>query len=227
MVTRLLCSLRTSRFLLVAYVLMTSVVPARAEPLDDSTAVLEQSFGSGNPLAGKRKAQAENCVECHGEKGVSTTVSVPKLAGQYADYLLRQISDFQTGARKHPIMNAMAEGLATDDVADIAAYFAGNETMRGESRAESRLAVDIYTRGDMARNIPPCKSCHGETGKGKFALTGCYPVIGGQHKIYLREQLFNWRAGVRRNSPGGVMNVIAASLSDAEIEQLSDYLSGL
>ncbi|HET7833149.1 MAG TPA: c-type cytochrome [Gallionella sp.] len=214
-------------FLLVAYVLMTWGAPTRAEPLDGGAAVLEQRIGSGNPVAGKRKAQAENCLECHGENGVSTTLAVPKLAGQYADYLLRQISDFQTGARKHPIMNAMAEGLAANDVADIAAYFAGNETMRGERRGESQPAVDIYTRGDMARNIPPCKSCHGETGKGKFAPTGCYPVIGGQHRNYLREQLFNWRAGVRSNSPGGVMNVIAASLSDAEIEQLSDYLSGL
>jgi cytochrome c553 len=99
--------------------------------------------------------------------------------------------------------------------------------MQGEGAEENQLARELYVRGDMNRNIMPCKSCHGETGKGKFSLTECYPVIGGQHMIYLREQLRNWRKGERANSPGGVMNVIAKSLSDAEIEALSNYISGL
>jgi cytochrome c553 len=79
----------------------------------------------------------------------------------------------------------------------------------------------------MTRNIMPCKSCHGENGKGKYSVTGCTPVIGGQHMIYLREQLRNWRKGERANSPGGVMNVIAKSLSDTEIQALADFISGL
>jgi cytochrome c553 len=52
-------------------------------------------------------------------------------------------------------------------------------------------------------------------------------VIGGQHNAYLRAQLLNWRSGERGNSPGGMMNKAAKSLTDAEIEALSDYLSGL
>lgn len=212
---------------MVACVLMIFVAPVRAEPSDDSAAAVEQRIGSGNPVTGKRKAQAENCLECHGENGISTVVAVPKLAGQYADYIVKQIWNFQSGARKHPIMNAMAEGLADEELSDIAAYFSSHKTMKGASAGESQIARDIYIRGDMTRNIPPCKSCHGETGQGKFSITECYPVIGGQHKIYLREQLLNWREGTRTNSPGGLMNVIAKSLSDAEIEELSAYISGL
>lgn len=203
------------------------VASGKAAVADDSEAATEQRIGSGNPASGKRKVQSELCQECHGEDGISTVVSVPKLAGQYAQYISKQIRNFQTGERKHPIMNAMAEGITEEDTSDVAAYFAGNKTMQGNGTGGSPLAKDLFFSGDMNRNILPCKSCHGETGKGKFAITESYPVIGGQHKIYLREQLLNWRKGARSNSPNGVMNVIANSLSDEEIEDLSNYISGL
>jgi cytochrome c553 len=121
----------------------------------------------------------------------------------------------------------MAEALTDDDRYDIAAHYSSSPVMRGDGIEENHIAQELYFRGDMARNIMPCKSCHGETGMGKYSETGCTPVIGGQHMIYLREQLRNWRTSERANSPGGVMNVIAKSLSDAEIQALSDYISGL
>lgn len=188
---------------------------------------MELHTDSGNPASGKRKVQTENCQECHGESGVGLSPSTPKLTGQYADYIVKQLQNFQSGERKHPVMNVMAEGLSEDDIADIAAWFSGNKTMQGDRPFASLPAKDLFTRGDMTRNILPCKSCHGETGKGKFSETGSYPVIGGQHMIYLREQLRNWRAGSRTNSPCGVMNVIAKYLNDDEIEALANYISGL
>ena len=219
--------------LLLACLLSGAIVhPAQAasrgdDARPDSTGLIEQRVGSGDPVQGKRKIKSENCQECHGEFGVGLAPSAPKLAGQYADYLVKQLENFQSGARKHPVMTVMAEALTDDDRSDIAAYYAGNPTMQGEGAEENRVAQELYFRGDMARNIVPCKSCHGETGKGKYSVTGCYPVIGGQHMIYLREQLRNWRKGERANSPGGVMNVIARTLSDAEIEALANFISGL
>jgi cytochrome c553 len=79
----------------------------------------------------------------------------------------------------------------------------------------------------MNRNILPCQSCHGEAGKGISTPNETHPMIGGQHAIYLREQLRNWRNGSRSNSPNGIMNIIAKSLTDTEIEALSQYISGL
>lgn len=223
----LLSNLWIQRLLLLACVLIAFFVSTCAEPSDDSAVALEQHMGSGDPVLGKRKIQSENCQECHGEFGVGLSLTAPKLAGQYADYIVKQLRNFQSGERKHPVMNAMAEGLNDDDRFDIAAYYASNKTMQGDGAEENQIAKDLYFRGDMARNILPCKSCHGETGKGKYSVTECYPVIGGQHMIYLREQLRNWRKGERANSPSGVMNAIAKSLSDAEIEALSNYISGL
>ncbi len=178
------------------------------------------------PIAGKHKVQTENCQECHGLLGVGLAPSAPKLTGQYADYLVKQLQDFQSGARKHPVMTAMADSLTDDDRADIAAWYGSNNPMQGTVVTASLLARDLFTRGDVTRNVLPCKSCHGENGQGSFSANGSYPVIGGQHSIYLREQLRNWRSGTRSNSPGGVMNIIAKALSDEEIEALANYISG-
>jgi cytochrome c553 len=208
-------------------VLLAYLVSNRAESADDTTVSVEQRTGGGDPVSGKRIIKSENCQECHGEFGVGLAPSAPKLAGQYADYIVKQLRNFQSGERKHPVMTVMAEALTDDDRYDIAAHYSSSPVMQGEGVEESRIARELYFRGDTERNIPPCKSCHGETGKGKYSATESYPVIGGQHMIYLREQLRNWRKGERANSPGGVMNVIAKSLSDAEIQALSDYISGL
>ena len=224
---RQLNNLWIERLLAVICVVAAFLIWNRAEAAEDNAATIEQRVGSGDPVAGKRKIQTENCQECHGEFGVGLAPSAPKLAGQYADYLIKQLQNFQSGERKHPVMTVMAEALSDDDRADIAAHYSGNPVMQGEGGEESRVARELYIRGDMSRDIMPCKSCHGENGKGKYSATGCYPVIGGQHMIYLREQLRNWRKGERSNSAGGVMNVIAKSLSDAEIEALSNHISGM
>jgi cytochrome c553 len=215
------------RLLAVFCLVAAFLIWNRAEAAEDSAVIAEQRMSSGNPVQGKRKIKSENCLECHGEFGVGLAPSAPKLAGQYADYIVKQLKNFQTGERKHPVMTVMAEALIDDDRYDIAAYYSSNPTMQGESGEETKTARELFFKGDMTRNIMPCQSCHGETGKGKYSMTGCTPVIGGQHMIYLREQLRNWRKGERTNSPGGVMNVIAKSLSDAEIEALSNYISGM
>jgi cytochrome c553 len=215
------------RLLAVFCVVAAFLIWNRAEAAEDNAVATEQRMGSGLPVQGKRKIKSENCQECHGESGVGLAPSAPKLAGQYADYIIKQLRDFQSGERKHPVMSVMAEALTDDDRADIAAHYSGSPLMQGEAVEEDAVARELYFRGDMSRNIMPCKSCHGETGKGKYSATGCYPVIGGQHMIYLREQLRNWRKGERNNSSGGVMNVIARSLSDAEIEALSNFISGM
>lgn len=206
--------------------LLLFLVPLKAASADDGTAAAADPPG-GDAVAGRKKSKAENCQECHGEAGISPTSFIPHLAGQHADYLVKQLRDFQNGQRKHPVMNAMADGLAAEDMADIAAYFAASPAMAGDGSGKSVVAEALFTRGDLARNILPCKSCHGEAGQGKYAASGSYPVLGGQHRSYLREQLRDWRSGARHNCPGGLMNVIAKSLSDDELEALAGYIAGL
>lgn len=72
--------------------------------------------------AGKEKSAA--CAACHGADGNSTDPQYPRLAGQHANYLERALLDYQSGARKNPIMAGMVGGLSEGDIANLAAYFA-------------------------------------------------------------------------------------------------------
>ncbi len=194
---------------------------------EDNTEIAAQRIGSGNSSIGKEKSDAGRCQECHGANGNSTDAKIPNHAGQYAAYLIKQLSDFQSGARRHEIMTIMAEDLSTADMADIGAYFSSRQIMQGEGGDVNQLGRNLFVNGDQSRDIPACAGCHGESGKGGIAGNVVYPVIGGQRKVYLRSQLTGWKLGERNNSPGGVMNKVTKLLSDDEIEALADYISGL
>jgi cytochrome c553 len=187
----------------------------------DSGQAIKQRIGSGDPMAGNDKTQL--CQGCHGERGISTETTIPKLAGQHSAYITKQINDFKSGARKHQIMTAMAAIIDNADIPDIAAYFASQPQMQGTGKTGNLVGKTLFTNGDAHRNIIACNSCHGENGKGDSE----FPTIGGQHKNYLGAQLDHWRSGHRTNSPGGIMNNVAKSLTDAEIEALADYISSL
>lgn len=73
--------------------------------------------------AGKAKAAAV-CAACHGANGVSVSDTIPNLAAQRAGYLEAQLKALKDGARKNPIMNAIAAQLSPEDMANVAAYFA-------------------------------------------------------------------------------------------------------
>lgn len=180
-------------------------------------------FGTGDFTAGRHKA--ERCLECHGD-GVRV-LKAPRLTGQYAGYLVKQLADFKSGERKHPVTEPLLAKFNEEDIDDISTYFAKDKTMLGKGGNANVVGQDLFVRGDLKRNIVPCKSCHGVSGKGSHSANDIYPTIAGQHKQYLQEQLINWRAGTRANSPSQVMNVIAKSLSDAEIEALAEYVSDM
>jgi cytochrome c553 len=212
---------------IIATCLAASVLFATTAALafDESPEVVKQRIGAGNPVAGKKGS--ELCQGCHGEFGLSLEDLIPNLAGQYANYIAKQLRNFQSGARTHQIMSAMAQTINDAELTDIAAYFSSQKKMQGNGKGENPVAKNLFTKGDSTRGIPPCMSCHGVNGKGQAPNVSTYPVIGGQHKSYLVAQLTHWRSGERSNSPDGVMNKVAKTLTDAEIDALTDYISGL
>ncbi|HUR39956.1 MAG TPA: cytochrome c [Verrucomicrobiae bacterium] len=66
-----------------------------------------------------------------------------------------------------------------------------------------------------------CAACHGADGK---AVMPIYPTLAGQYANYLSRALHEYRAGTRKNA---VMAAQAASLSDADIEELAKYFANL
>ena len=194
------------------------------EPDVENAAAIKLRSGTGDPVAGKEKSQL--CQGCHGAYGVSTETLIPSLAGQYANYIEKEIRNFQSGIRSHQIMNAMAGTIANDqDLADIAAYFASQKKMEGDGSGGDPAGKEIFLHGDLSKMRLACVNCHGVRGKGLEAKISMFPVIGGQQKGYIRRQLILFRDGYRTNSPNGIMNRIASSLTDEEIDSLADYIS--
>ncbi|GAA6151998.1 c-type cytochrome [Pseudoteredinibacter isoporae] len=64
------------------------------------------------------------CVSCHGMKGETVDELWPNLAGQKATYLLKQLRDYRSGKRKHPIMKVIADELNDEQSKAVAEYYA-------------------------------------------------------------------------------------------------------
>ncbi|MCG8434836.1 MAG: cytochrome c [Gammaproteobacteria bacterium] len=77
---------------------------------------------AGDPAAGK--AKAATCAGCHGPNGISTNPLWPNLAGQHAQYLVKQMKAFRDGERNDPLMSPMSTGLTDEDIENLAAYYA-------------------------------------------------------------------------------------------------------
>jgi cytochrome c553 len=181
----------------------------------------------GDATAGKTKSVT--CQACHGVDGNSVNPIWPKLAGQHAEYLARQLAAFKSGARKDPTMSAMALPLSEADIADLSAYFA-SQVIKVES-VDATKVIDgekLFRGGNKAKQLPACMSCHGPSGAGNPAAG--YPALGGQHSAYTTKALQDYRSGVRgggKDVRGVMMQDIAAKLSDEEIAAVSGYIAGL
>ncbi|MGQ9370513.1 c-type cytochrome [Azospirillum sp. ST 5-10] len=78
---------------------------------------------AGDPDAGAAKARV--CQTCHGREGIAAAPQVPNLAGQDEWYLAEQLKAFRAGKRRNEQMDVVAKGLSDQDIADLAAWFAG------------------------------------------------------------------------------------------------------
>ncbi len=87
-----------------------------------ATVMIASPAFAGDVAAGK--AKSGTCAACHGATGTSMIPMYPNLAGQKEQYLSKQLKDFKSGARKDPVMGAMAMPLSDDDIANLAAYYA-------------------------------------------------------------------------------------------------------
>jgi cytochrome c553 len=183
----------------------------------------------GDPTAGADKSAL--CQGCHGGTGNSEDATFPRLAGQYASYIAKQVNDFQRAVRtNNETMAGMAATVASrQDALDIGAYFS-SQKMADKPLAEvdpklAERGEKIFYDGIPDRNLYACVNCHGERGKGKGPAISDFPIIGGQHRDYIIKELTDLRAGTRANDPAGMMRNIAKNLNDDEIKEVANYLS--
>jgi len=193
--------------------LAMAVATAYAQPAPTS---------AGDPAAGKTKT--ESCAGCHGEDGNASAPIFPKLAGQHASYLSKQLHEFKSEKRVDPTMNAMAASLTDADIADISAWYAKNK-IKPEPVEKTELGQKIYRSGLAEKGIPACAACHGPKGEGN--PTAGYPVLGGQYSSYIGKILHDYKSVERSSDPNEIMRTIANRLNEEEINAVSDYVTGL
>lgn len=179
---------------------------------------------AGDAAKGEKKANA--CIGCHGQAGNSTNPSWPKLAGQGEAYFIKQLADFKSGARKDPMMTSQAKGLSKKDMANLAAYYAKQETSPGS--ANKKLVThgeNLYRGGNSSTGVAACMGCHGPNGSGIPAAK--YPKLAGQQAGYVEKTMKDFRSGARANDDSKIMRMIASRMTDAEIKAVSSYIAGL
>ncbi|MGI2258584.1 c-type cytochrome [Shewanella sp. GXUN23E] len=184
----------------------------------------------GDAEAGKNKSAV--CAACHGVDGNSMIDMYPKLAGQHAAYVDKQLHDFKDAmasggakGRMDPIMIGMVAALTEQDMADLAAFYASQTQAPAPAAQAPDLGEKLYKGGDMSRGITACAACHGPNGVG-MELAG-FPMVSGQHANYIKIQLNKFRDGTRNNDLNGMMGDVAKKLSDQDIQALSVYISTL
>jgi len=192
----------------------------------------------GDADAGKQKAGV--CASCHGEQGNSLVPAFPKLAGQHASYLVKQLQAFKKGSRQNDMMAGFAMTLSDDDAADIAAYYAGQKItpnplpatdgdvqgQAGTPKAVSELirqGSDLYRNGDLAHEVSACIACHGPTGEGN--KPAAFPSLKSQHADYLIKSLTDYKTGKRGNDPNNIMQMIAKKMTEEEIKAVAYRIS--
>jgi len=91
-------------------------------------AFAQQAAPVGDPKEAHKKIAM--CEGCHGIPGYKTAYPsvyhVPKLGGQSPTYISNALHAYKAGQRKHPSMRGIAASLSDQDIADLAAYYAGS-----------------------------------------------------------------------------------------------------
>lgn len=182
------------------------------------------ALAAGDAAAGKNKSAT--CSACHGADGNSTNPEWPKLAGQHEGYLYKQLTDYKSGNRVNATMQGMVAALSDQDMQDLSAYFASQEKTpnKGEAQMVGRGA-DVYRGGITASGVPACIGCHGPSGKGNPAAN--YPSLVAQHPKYTVDQLMKFKSHERANDAGKMMRNVAAKMSQAEMEQVAEYIAAM
>ena len=155
---------------------------------------------------------AYTCYGCHGipdYRNTYPTYHVPKIFGQRADYIIAALGEYKSGARKHGTMGGQAGSLSDAQIADLAAFFAGKEELKGDGPTGTPPAV-----------VATCTACHGADG---VAIAGTGAAnLAGQHADYLLNSLQSYKKGTRQNA---IMQGFAAQLSPADMQTAAKWFA--
>ena len=162
------------------------------------------------------------CQSCHrSDASGRPKFDIPRLSGQHASVLIKQLMDIRSGLRINPQMQdyMLDSGFTLQDFADIAAYLQSLPVVGPIAKGPPELVP----RG-QALFASNCAACHGEHGEGRPELF--YPMLASQHYSYLLRELDLIVNGQRGNS-NPAMPPILKTLSTDDKRALAAYLAQL
>ncbi len=164
------------------------------------------------------REKAQVCFGCHGADGNSQNPDYPVLAGQSWRYIYIELMDFKAGRRSDPQMSPMVADLSRDDMIDLGNFFAAQKQLPIKFTPDA-AKIDA---GRKTSDAVLCPMCH----LGGFVGQNEIPRVAGQYPQYIKKQLEDFKAK-RRTNDAGNMTSVAATLSDSDIENLSQYIANL
>lgn len=195
-----------------------------ATPVPDTTALTGELKTAlrATPDIARGKAAFDDCTGCHRkDAGGRPLATVPRLAGQHATVLVKQLVDIRSGLRQNQRMKPLVDepGINAQVLADIAAYLQGLPVPSNITQGPGNdlpLGQRLYDKD--------CASCHGAAGQGRAETL--VPMVAAQHFVYLRRELDLIRSGERGNSNPDMARLLQA-YSAAELQALADHMSRL
>ena len=172
-------------------------------------------------------ADTSVCAACHGANGEgSAAAHVPRIAGQSAEYLQKQLDDYASGARDSAIMANFAKSLSFEQRRQLAARYAAMSAPLLSEPAANRKQLarghQLAYQGDEDIRVQACNSCHGPDGSGVLHAA---PYLAGQSSEYISSALNAFHGGSRKNDAGELMRSVAGHLADADIAAASAYFA--
>ncbi len=207
---------RLALVVVVSCVLLATLSPAAAAV--DAAAIARQGNGRG----------AAPCVACHGVDGAGqASAGFPRLAGLNAAYLQKQLDDYASGTRSHPVMDVNAKALSDEERKALAAYYSRlpkptTQAQPADAPAADSVGALLATRGRWSERVPACEQCHGPAGIG---VGEHFPPLAGQPAAYIASQLNAWKSGSRHNDPLELMRHLSAALSEQDIQSVAAWFA--
>ncbi len=175
------------------------------------------------------------CASCHGLRGEGNqALGAPRLAGQDAAYIARQLKNFKLGKRAYSpqdasgiAMRSVAKGMDDADIQQLAAYYSHLDSTRHLESEPQHIGVKAGE--ELYRST--CAECHGLHAQGypQLQAPNLNILDGGYIARQLESFAKGWRGDAEQSDQPAVwMRSIASHISTPrELAEVIQYITSL
>jgi cytochrome c553 len=192
-------------------------------------------WGSNSASAQTQAKRMQACTTCHGAGATATVgrtaneVYFPRIAGKPEQYLYNQLLNFRDGRRHYGLMVGLVEHQSDAALREMAQYFSKLQLPypdpqappAGTSSAVMQRGQQLALRGDAAKGIAACVSCHGAALQGAGSSI---PGLLGLPRDYMAGQLGAWQTGMRKAQAPDCMAQMARKLEPEDVSAVVIWL---